>query len=250
MIKKFGTFALFILSITAFAQTETAPVAATPPAKRYARPDIPGTFTVELGVNTALDKPAKFDLGFWGSRSVNIYYQYDIRILKSRLSFVPGIGFSLERFKFKNNNTLSYAATGDSISMVTGAEIGIPGIKKSSLVANYIEIPLELKYSTRPDDPGRSFKASIGGRIGWMYDAFTKVKYREDGETKKFKDNQNYNLTRIRYGVYAKIGVGNVSMFGYYNLTPMFKTGEGPMTKGIAAKDFNTFTVGISFASF
>ena len=252
MIKKLGTFALLILSLSAFAQqTEPEPAqpAATQPTKRYARPDIPGTFVVEIGVNSALNKPTGFDLGFWGSRTMNIYYQYEMRILKSRMSFVPGIGFSLERFKFKNNTTLRIEDD-DSLKMINSATYG-KSIRKSSLVTNYIEIPLELRFSTRPNDPNRSFKAAVGFRVGYLYDAFTKVKYREDGETKKIKDNQNYRLTRFRYGVYAKVGAGNISVFANYNLTPMFETGKGiGLRGGVAADDFNTFTIGISFASF
>ena len=67
MIKHVGTLALVVFALTAFGQTETAPATtSTTPAKRYTRPDIPGTFAIEIGVNNALDKPEKFDLGFWG----------------------------------------------------------------------------------------------------------------------------------------------------------------------------------------
>ena len=82
-----------------------------------------------------------------------------------------------------------------------------------------------------------------------MYDAFTKLKYREDGETKKLKDNQNWNLTRLRYGVSARLGIGNFSLFGYYNLTPLFEEGEGPYERNIA-NDFQTVTVGIALSAF
>jgi hypothetical protein len=90
---------------------------------------------------------------------------------------------------------------------------------------------------------------AIGGRIGYMYDSFTKIKYKEDSETKKLKDKQDYNLTKLRYGVSAKIGLGNFSLFGYYNLTNLFEDGKGPYLKN-TQKDFPTFTVGISLSSF
>jgi hypothetical protein len=247
MIKKLGTFAILLLSLTAFAQTETAPTA---PAKRYSRPDVPGTFVVEIGFNNAQNKPNNFAIGFWGSRTVNLYWQYDMRILKSRFSFVPGIGLSLERIKFNDDRTFGYVGAGDSLKMLTGKEAGYPvNLKKSSLVTNYLEIPLEIKYSTKPDDPSRSFKISVGGRIGVMYDSFSKIKYVDDGENKKVKSHEQFNLNRIRYGVYTKIGVGNISLFGYYNLTNLFKDGEGPISNG-DRKDFSTFTMGISLASF
>ena len=75
------------------------------------------------------------------------------------------------------------------------------------------------------------------------------MKYKESGETKQLKNKQNFNLTRFRYGVYGKLGIGNFSLFGYYNLTPLFKEGEGLWEAG-SVNDFQTMTVGISLSAF
>jgi hypothetical protein len=238
---------LTLLSLGAIAQTET-------PKKMSRRPDIPGTFALEFGFNSDLSGPDQFSLGFFGSRTVNIYYQYDFRILNSSFSFVPGIGLSLERFKFGNDNTLAYDPNDpESIVMVTPADAGFSNLKKSHLITNYIDLPLEIRYSTNPDDPARSFKISVGGRIGYMYDSFSKIKYKENSEVKKLKDKQDFNLTKFRYGLTARIGVGNFSLFGYYNLTPLFEEGKGlsDISADTSVKnDFSTFTIGISLASF
>jgi len=259
MIRKIGTLALFLASLATFAQTD-APSSATPapstPAstsgKRYSRPDIPGTFALEIGVNRAMGTPAKFDQGFWGSRTLNVYYTYDMRLFKSRFFFVPGVGFSFERYKFVNGRTLGYANTNATeVSLLTGTEAGYPvNLKKSMLVTNYFEVPVEIKYMTRPEDPNRSFRISVGGRIGYMYDAFTKVKFTEDGENKKVKNNQNYNLTRLRYGLSAHVGIGNISLFSYYNFTPLFEDRKGPKNDDTTNTTITTFTIGLSLASF
>ncbi len=239
---------LTIFSLAAFAQTET-------PKKMSRRPDIPGTFALEFGFNRDMSAPDQFSLGFFGSRTVNLYYQYDFRILNSSFSFVPGIGLSLERFKFGNESTLGYDPNDpESIVMLTPNDTGLPGVKKSQLITNYIDVPLEIRYSTKPDDPARSFKISVGGRIGYMYDSFTKIKYKDDSELKKLKNKEDFNLTKIRYGLTARIGVGNLSLFGYYNLTPLFEEGKG-LSDIISAQpsvknDFSTLTIGISLASF
>lgn len=244
MIKKL-TFVAFVLtfSLNALAQTEV---------DKSKRPDIPGAFVVEVLVNRDLQGPDRFDIGFWGSRTANLYYQYPLRLFKSRFSLVPAVGVSLERFKLRNLGTFGFDAE-DSLKILSQSEAGYTRVKKSQLVTNYVEIPLELRYSSNPEDPNRSFKAAIGGRIGYLYDSFSKVKYREDGETKKLKDKQNFNLNDIRYGVFAKVGVGNFSVVGYYNLTNLFKDGEGPGTTGGTngiVTDFQTFSVGISLSSF
>ncbi len=242
-MRKLAAITIFtVLLIPAFGQDTT-----TPNPKKTGRPDIPGTFTLELGVNSASGSPSTFDIGFWGSRSLNVYYQYEMRILKSKFSFVPGIGFSFERFKFKNEYTLDY--NGSSLIMVSPQTAGRTNTKKSQLITNYIEVPLEICFRTNPEDPARSFKASVGGRVGYMFDSFTKIKYKEDGEMKKLKDKQDFNLQKFRYGVSAKIGVGNFSLFGYYNLTDLFQKDKG-ILENSQVKNFNTVTVGISLSSF
>jgi hypothetical protein len=244
MINRFSGFLfLLLVSFSAFSQSaETRPATA--------RPDLPGTFTLELGLNRGLDAPDRFDIGLFGSRTVNLYYQYEFRIMNSKFSFVPGIGLSLERFKFKNNAILAYPADNrDSVLLLSVADHQISTIRKSQLITNYIEVPLDLRYTLNPDDPARSFKISIGGRVGYLYDAFTKIKYKEDGEAKQVKDKQNFNLNRFRYGVSAKIGFGNFALFGYYNLNTLFKEDKGLYQNG-RPMDFNTFTAGISLSSF
>ncbi len=215
--------------------------------KPKGRPDIPGSFVVEFGFNQPLNKPdSLFELGFWGSRTVNVFYQYDMRIGKSKFSFHPGIGFGLERYKLKNAYTLGYVTDGDTKTLeLIPASTLYPGVKKSMIVANYLDIPLELRFSTKPEDPSRSFRASIGGRVGYLFDSFTKIKYRTDGETKKIKDKQNFNLNDFRYGAFVKIGAGNFTLFGYYNLSPVFKTDEGPQKT-----EMSNMTIGISLSSF
>ena len=249
MIRTTTLILLLAFSLPAAAQiSEPNAESAYPAPKQGSQPNIPGTITLELGLNNALDAPGRFDGALWGSRTINVYYQHELRIAQSKFSLVPGIGLSLERFKFKNGATLGYDAD-DSLKLFIPSETGMTNLRKSQLVTNYVDVPLELRFSSNPSDPGRSFKASIGGRIGYLYDAFSKLKYREGGQTKQLKDKQNWNLTRFRYGVSARIGVGNFSLFGYYNLTPLFEEGEGPYENNVAT-DFQTVTVGIALSAF
>jgi hypothetical protein len=218
--------------------------------KRTGRPDIPGIFNLEFGLNGHSDAPGNFSTGVWGSRTFNVYYQYEFRLFHSPFAIVPGLGLSLERFKLKNNYTVGYTTPAhDEIALIPPAEAGVPDISKSMLIANYFEVPIELRFSTKPNDPARSFNISFGARVGVLYDSFTKLKYKEDGETKKLKNKQDYHLTQFRYGLMSRIGFGDFSIVGYYNLTPLFEEGNGLKENG-QFKDFNTFTIGISLASF
>lgn len=237
MIRKIAVIALLSAFFSSAYSQETIE------KKSKGRPDLPGTFTLEYGFNFAPQSTTGFSTGFWGSRTLNVYYQYEMRILKSNFSFVPGIGFSLERFKFKNDSTLSYNADGQ----VEFAYLG--GTRKSQLITNFIEVPVDIVFRTNPEDPARSFKISVGGRVGYMIDSFTKLKYKQDGEVKQIKDKQGFDLSKFRYGLTAKVGAGNFAIFGYYNLNPLFESGKGLIQKG-QEKEFSTFTIGVSLASF
>src|SRR6185295_11188979 len=90
-------FILFSVSTGLLAQEKT---------KKVYRPDIPGTFLIDFGFNNGLGKPQYFTQGFWGSRTLNFYYHYPVRLGETKFTFNPGAGFSFERFKFSNNYTL------------------------------------------------------------------------------------------------------------------------------------------------
>src|SRR5690606_25869282 len=122
-------------------------------------PNIPGTFTLELGLNSALDAPSRFDQALWGSRTLNLYYQHELRIAQSKISLVPGIGLSLERFKFKNGATPGYDAE-DSLKLFLPSETGRTSLRKSQLITNFIDVPVDLRFTSNPSDPGRAFKIS------------------------------------------------------------------------------------------
>lgn len=226
------------LCFGAIAQDPTA----TPQPNRRSLPDLPGSFVLEFGFNRTLDAADTFDIGFWGSRTVNVFYQLDKRIGDTKFSIHPGLGFSFERFKLVNNYTLTSSVS--ETRLIPASDL-YPGVKKSMLVTNYINVPVEIRFSTRPDDPSRSFRASVGGRVGYLYDSFTKIKYSQDGEVRSIKDKQNYNLRKLRYGAFFKIGIGNIGLITYYNLTPLFDDNEGP-----EQLDMSTLTIGLSLSSF
>lgn len=227
---------LVTASLTTFAQEEV---------KKVARPDIPGTFLVDIGINQAVHEPENFSQGFWGSRTINLYYQYPLRFGRSKFSFNPGFGLSLERFKLKNNYSLNPKQDAEGTYALYDTDTVFSGVKKSMIVANYFEIPLEFRFDSKPEDIATSFNFAIGARVGVLFDALTKVKYKENGETKILKDKQNHGLNPFRYGVYTRVGVGGFNLFFIYNLSTLFEKDKGP-----DKTTMNTFTTGISINGF
>lgn len=247
MIKKVLFFVFFsVLSFAAISQVSTSTT-----EKKKGRPNIPGTFAIDFGLNLPTEKNG-FNTNPFGSTTFNIYYYYDYRIGNSNFSLHPGIGFGLERYSFNNDKTLGYKAgpSIDTLKMIPLTSV-IPtasSFKKSQLITNYIDIPFEVRFSSNGDDPGRSFKVSLGFKFGVLYESFSKIKYREDSETKKLQDKQNFNLNPIRYGPLLRIGFGSFSAYANYTLSPLFKDGEGP--DGAKGSKINNFTVGLTLAAF
>ncbi|MCU0356699.1 MAG: PorT family protein [Cyclobacteriaceae bacterium] len=241
MIHRLALIAFLICPIiTSLSQSD----ANTPVKPRKGRPNIPGTIMVDFGLNFPFNTPPDFTTGVWGSRTVNLYYFVDKRIGNSKFSVHPGAGFGLERYKFTNNYTLAFGTvpeTQDRVFMVPTTL----DVSKSMLISNYFDALMDFRFTVNPSDPNRSFKVSLGIKGGYLFDSGTKLRYREDGETKRLKDKQNWNLSPFRYAATFRIGIGNFSLFATYNINPVFEKGLGP-----GQADFNNFTTGISLAAF
>jgi len=211
------------------------------PTPRLARPDLPGHFIFDLGLNVGINPPDKgWRKGFWGSRTVNVYYYHPIKLAGEKFTLNPGIGLSMERFKFTNfyllKDTLPDVEQYDLIPNKI-----YPGLKKSQLVMNYLEIPLEVRFTANPADPSRTFWASVGGRFGYNINTHTKIKFKGDGEMNNLKEGWRHGVSRYRYAVGARFGVGGFGWFVYYNVTPVFEKDRGP-----SKTDMSVLTAGIT----
>lgn len=243
-MKKGLIILLTIVSGMAYAQS-------TEDVKR-GKPDIPGTLLIDIGFNILNEGPADMDLKFFGSKSVNLYYQYDIPFGDSKFSFHPGIGLGMDKYRFQDEMALTNsrdATTGlYNVGMESTNLLFLPdtaSFSKSLLAANYIDIPVEFRFQTNPYDKDRSFKVAIGGRIGFLYNAHTKLKYKLDGTDIKTKNHQSFNLNKFRYGTTFRMGIGWFNLFYYHNLSELFESDKGP-----SATSATNYTIGLTISGF
>ena len=213
--------------------------------KRQARPDVPGHLLIEFGINLLMKDDPTIETEIMGSRTLNFYYLYDIRIANTKFFFLPGIGVGLDRYKFSENVTLARTVDALGEKATTFDTITTGGIKKSMLVTNYLDIPLELRFYGNPDDQRRSFKAGLGFKVGVLMSSHTKIKRQQDGDISKEKVKDSFDLTRLRYGVTGRIGIGGFNVYYYQNLTPLFEKNKGPNRTEVS-----NITVGLSFTGF
>lgn len=196
------------------------------------RPDVPGDLFMETGFNMLLNDNDVLNTKLWGSKIFNMYYQYGKNIGDSRFSVHPGIGIGTEKYAFNDSLTLTTGIVQNAVAVgavsIDSLYPGASDIRKSKLATTYLDIPVEIRWRSLKYDSKRSFKVAVGGKIGFMLDTHTKVKYDEFGEKKIRKQKEDFGISKIRYGLYGKVGYGNAYLFYYYSLSQLFDGSSGP----------------------
>lgn len=224
-----------------------------------ARPNLPGDLIIEFGFNFLSDEliyetdtgglnlaETEADMGFWGSKVLNLYYSQNVFLFgeNSGFTFNPGLGVALEKFSFDEDVTLTINQFNGDTEIT---EIGALGeIKKSKLALTYLDIPLEVRYHFNRTDYSRGFRLAVGVKAGLLLGSHTKLKFENNEETVKTKDKREFNLNPIRFGTIARVGIGAFNIYYFQSLTELFKDNETP---GLGPA-VNPFQVGISLVGF
>ncbi|HBH25607.1 MAG TPA: hypothetical protein DDY13_19590 [Cytophagales bacterium] len=206
------------------------------------RPDIPGDLFIDLGFSLLMDKPEDMNTDWWGSKALNIYYQYPVSIGDSRFSFHPGIGVGTEKFAFNGRQTL--AVDGDGNTVLANLD-STWSVNKSKLGLTYLDIPLEIRWRSNKYDARRGFHAALGVKGGLLLQSTMKTKYTANGDNQKAKLKRDFNVQSFRYGGYAKFGFGAFNLYYYYSISTLFESDKGPEGTEAFPMQF-----GISFALF
>ncbi len=187
------------------------------------------------------DSIASHQSGF--SRGLNIYVMTD-RPFKgdSRFSVGLGIGVGSSNIFFKKMN-VDVKAT--SARLPFTAIDSTNHFKKYKLSMSYLEIPVELRFSSNPAGGSKSWKIAIGGKVGTLINLHTKGKDLQDKNNKTInsyivKENNKKYFNGTRLMGTARIGYGIFSLFGAYQLNNILKEGAGP--------DMKLYQVGITMS--
>lgn len=231
---------LFLLTIAVSA----ASIAQVVPKKSTITEKSADHFMIQLGGNFwsgAADSVSSRLKGF--NRSVNVYAMYDKKFKGNpKLSLGIGVGVGVANAYFNKMNV--NITNNKNILPFVRTDTG-NNFKKYKLATAYLEIPLELRFSSNPQNPNKSIKAALGIKVGTLINAHTKGKGLRNsggssiaGYTEKQSSKAYFNGTRI--ALTARAGYGLYSVFGSYSLTNLFKDGVAPATK--------TFQIGIAIS--
>ena len=202
-------------------------------------------FVIQLSSDRLLGLPDSISNYAKGlSRGLNVYAMID-KPFKSnpKLSIALGVGIGSSSIYFKRM-FVDIASTSPTLPFVNQDTTAY--YKKFKLSTSFLEIPLEFRYSSNPENPNKSTKIAIGIKGGTMLNAHTKAKELKNasgatvnGAIWKQNSKSYFNTTRI--AATARVGYGIFSLFGTYTLTPMFKD-------GVAAPDAKTLQIGLQIS--
>lgn len=107
--------------------------------------------------------------------------------------------------------------------------------KKFKLTTIFLEAPVELRYSSNPENNNSSFKVAIGVKVGTLLTAYTKGKTLVDknGNTINAyieKESSKKYINSTRLAATARIGYGIFSLYGAYQITSFLKDAAGSTT--------------------
>lgn len=167
----------------------------------------------------------------WNSIGFNASMMFDLALTRNNMLAIGiGLGYSY----FNNKSKLQFSRNFDENTTTAMKYLPKDQPSKNKFGANYIEIPLELRFRTKGV---QHFKFYVGGKIGFAMNAFTKEVDKIDGKKYASKTVNFPDLNRWRYGVTARIGIRNFAFFAAYYFSPMFKSSESiqlyPISMGI-----------------
>lgn len=208
------------------------------------------SFNFDLGTNNYVSdgkfpdsENATYAVRPWGSWYVGVNSIQRTRV--ARNFFVEwGLGLSWYNFKFQKDNVLIEK---DDIG-VTFVEDNTADMafKKSKLTVSYINLSLVpmLDFSNsstkaRMWDSSSSFRIGLGPYLGYRIGSYSKIKYKEAGDTEKEKNHDSFYLENIRYGMRLQIGFRSTDLFFNYDMNDLFTPGKGP--------SLNAFSFGVVF---
>ncbi len=177
------------------------------------------------------------------SKSINVYLMWDFPFKTNpKLSMAFGPGISTDHILFSK----AYIGIKDlTTTMRFSNRSDTDHFKKTKIATAYLEAPVEFRYTADPFNSDKSFKMAIGVKVGTLLSAHTRSSKYENKSGNSLndyveKESSKRFFNRNRLVGTARVGIGHLSLYGSYQLTPLFKEGMGPQV--------HPFSIGITLS--
>lgn len=194
-------------------------------------------FLLQYGITNWSGKPDSINTkGF--SRTFNFYVMVDMPFKTDpRFSVAAGPGIGVDNIFFEATNLTT---TNHTNPLAFQNVKDTNHFDKYKLVNAFLELPVELRFSSNPENSNKSFKIALGAKVGVQVSSHTKGKRWvdkngdlipgfDDKYVRKDKDKFFFNGNRL-VGM-MRVGYGNLSLFGTYQIGSLIKEGLGPQVK-------------------
>ncbi len=217
---------LLLASVSLFAQeTEKQPEKkeekkVNSDSKVANRPIKRDNFLIDINYAGVVNAPTGVNFSFGYGNDIQIFYDHQFKA--KVLSGAIGIGYS--HAKYFNNGYTTNVDTATGLEYASFAPIKADSsYKRNSYTTNYFDVPAELRFRSKPNDKGHSWKVSVGFKAGFRLGSYSTTRT-EEGRYSNFIQPL---LTQTRYGITTRLGYGRIGLVGYYSLTRLFEAEKG-----------------------
>lgn len=199
---------------------------------------------IQYGADSWTNRPDSIRTGGF-SRHFNIYFMFDKPFkTNQKMSLAYGIGIGSSNIFFNKTNV--DIKSNSARLPFTNADSS-NHFNKFKVTTIYAEIPVELRYFSKPETPEKSWKAAIGIKVGTLLKSYSKGKNLENkggsslygpGYIVKESDKRFFNGTML--AVTGRFGYGIFSLDAGYQFNGVLKDGVGP--------SMNKFSLGITIS--
>lgn len=169
---------------------------------------------------------------YWKHASAEFGLTLRTRLFKNHnaVRLLYGVSYLADAFQFEHNK---YVVNNNGFSTLETFPQRLK--KNSSFRVNKIIAPVYFEFGPSKKkehkdyfryDTSNSFKVGVGGFVGATVSAVQIVRYNENGRNVFIKRRADYNTNTLVYGLGAYVGVGDLSIFGRYELNDVFKDSD------------------------
>lgn len=179
------------------------------------------------------------ELDYAKSIGVNFTKAYSARLGADWFRLIYGFGFEIANFRLKNDGIINI--NNDTLFSMP-FDVADGKLNKNKFVVSYFHVPLMLHFKLNPNSDKDAFHIAAGVEGAYRINSKTKIKYTENGNKKKEKNKDQFDLSPFKYSAIARIGFENFSIFGRYSLSSMFQKDFNP--------ELSQVSVGIALTGF
>lgn len=165
------------------------------------------------------------------------FLEYNIELFNNQTGLVTGAGLEWNNYNFKNSIKLVENENGVIEGLTTDYNYD-----KNKLHTGFFTVPLLIEFQSANSEYSKRFHFAVGVIGGVKIGSKTVQKYKVDGDNKKTKIKNDYQLNAFRYAATVRMGYGKLRLFASYNIVPLFEDEKGP--------ELYPFTVGLTLINF